>query len=689
MGLQFKCCWVLRAMMVRVIFIGFIASLGFDSNMSYANECVSDPRPNCHMAFATNKICIRPCQREGSSGMWEITFGSDCTAQQSEPINGQCVRAGASFEFREGGSALVIATPTPVATATPAPDKNETFTINWHCPQANGSTHDIPISSNITFTYPFTTSSKEHGPLDWQNWKRLIAPAKNSATDYFECMYIGAVKIMQEVSKKCLSFETKAGTSLKLAKQKCEKIVKTNLLKELMDEQLEIGQEALERKAHPNFLPNDPMGDLPSGVTRAQVFAAITQGMKKNCVVSATPPEYAYYAYSAEFIREYVTPSGETPPRGLFSHIKDKSCREKIMLSYMDIAAQVQPSRSQCPSDSTQPVCVRIKNGTVALLEAVRGLQSNLKTLLSDRVIACLNLVADPSARAQDLAETVRNAIQCVDLAVGEAKEIDRSDSGTGLAGKYRLKKSGDKSFIAQLNLNFKTAQGQSSAALDSRYRGKVTQCLNRVNGQLKGPGGQSLKIELGPKTGTQAAPPVAIRIQNADFRSDSANWESDIRCDTVLHELLHLLGLVDEYEETHMGYTTDDDGNFVFSESNASSDTALYNCRALGPENSIMRNQDQAFSESGFTFNCPDGNDENASCDFLPEAPSDADAPSLLLPAHFNAIVNPGCYVKNKTYYQCAQYAYQTTRERYGLGCKRGTRPPQCTDNSTTWVER
>ncbi|MEK6623708.1 MAG: hypothetical protein AABY86_01985, partial [Bdellovibrionota bacterium] len=308
---------------------------------------------------------------------------------------------------------------------------------------------------------------------------------------------------------------------------------------------------------------------------------------------------------------------------------------------------------------------------------------------LSNQVIACLSQVSDPSARARDLALTVRNALQCVSLALGEAKSIDSSDLGTGLPSKYRLKKTGNKTFVAQLNLNFKTAQGKNNPALDARYRGKVTQCLNRVNGQLKGPDGQSLKIELGPKNGPTAAPPVAIRIQTADYRSNSANWESDIRCDMVLHELLHLLGLVDEYEETLSGYTTDDDGNFGLHETGAASDSALFNCRAIGPEDSIMNNQDKALEASGFTFNCPEGAVDGEGCDFLPTATADADSPSLLQTAHFNAIVNPGCGSKNRIYYKCAQYSYQTTRDRYSVGCKRDTRPPECSDNSTRWLER
>ncbi|MEK6624162.1 MAG: hypothetical protein AABY86_04290, partial [Bdellovibrionota bacterium] len=182
--------------MLKVLHYLVVMTVSCFSLSSYANECASETRPNCHMAFATSKICIRPCQREGSSGMWEITFGSDCTGPQFEPINGQCVKVGANFEFREGGSALVKATPTPAP--SPAPDQNASFSVNWHCPQAGGQTHDLPISSSVTFTYPFTSSSKEHGPLNWENWKRLLAPAKNSGTDYFECMYIGAQKIMEE-----------------------------------------------------------------------------------------------------------------------------------------------------------------------------------------------------------------------------------------------------------------------------------------------------------------------------------------------------------------------------------------------------------------------------------------------------------------------------------------------------------
>ena len=45
------------------------------------------------------------------------------------------------------------------------------------------------------------------------------------------------------------------------------------------------------------------------------------------------------------------------------------------------------------------------------------------------------------------------------------------------------------------------------------------------------------------------------IAIGSKNFRSSNKKYESDVDCPIITHEVLHLLGLPDEYKEQHLGY--------------------------------------------------------------------------------------------------------------------------------------
>lgn len=71
----------------------------------------------------------------------------------------------------------------------------------------------------------------------------------------------------------------------------------------------------------------------------------------------------------------------------------------------------------------------------------------------------------------------------------------------------------------------------------------------------------------------------VSTRIRKLapGSREHSLGYTQRIKCPTVIHELLHLTGLVDEYKETQRNY----------------------GCRTLGPRNSLMHNQHHAFTSA------------------------------------------------------------------------------------------
>ncbi len=86
--------------------------------------------------------------------------------------------------------------------------------------------------------------------------------------------------------------------------------------------------------------------------------------------------------------------------------------------------------------------------------------------------------------------------------------------------------------------------------------------------------------------------------------------------------------------------------------------------CRALGPADSIMSDPDAAFARRRTSGG------------------------SLLHPAHFNAIVNPGCISANRSYDECASRSRFTKRESFGTGCPTQTVPPACAGGSMNWLQ-
>jgi hypothetical protein len=59
---------------------------------------------------------------------------------------------------------------------------------------------------------------------------------------------------------------------------------------------------------------------------------------------------------------------------------------------------------------------------------------------------------------------------------------------------------------------------------------------------------------------------------------------------------------------------------------------------------------------------------------------------PSLLLPAQWRVITEPGCLTANAVYHACARNSQETSREHYGSGC--WPAPAACSDGSFDWLK-
>ncbi len=295
---------------------------------------------------------------------------------------------------------------------------------------------------------------------------------------------------------------------------------------------------------------------------------------------------------------------------------------------------------------------------------------------------------------------------------------------------KYYIKHTGNEVLI-DLNLKF----DQAGSAPKRNYHNYVNQCLELYKSFLKGPEGETLSIRVGNK---EYPPPTVIDILPKGTRAHSEGYSEDIDCPTVLHEVLHLLGLADEYPEKTSGFIADrETGEVTFVEENPEFEG--YDCRAVTVRESIMYNHWEAVQavlvpnrskqltcvcegRSGKRVcerlkkhknpaqilsarKCPRGTtsrsiteEKYSPQDLLtylgvtPNSPGkdDSSAPtqiafqtmegdveaftlapfydgkakpmreSLLMPAHFRAIVYPLCESENKKYRECTEEAYQ-----------------------------
>lgn len=327
-----------------------------------------------------------------------------------------------------------------------------------------------------------------------------------------------------------------------------------------------------------------------------------------------------------------------------------------------------------------------------------------------------------PSAPATSTSTVATLATQpagCIRLAVGQSAVIDYadSDSPTGVPASYGLSRPKDDSFLVELNLQFARGDGFNDdlapSALDNRYKDRVSACLKEYEGMLKNErSGRSLTLRV---VANAAIPVQSISVVAKGKRASAFAYPSDVGCPTILHELMHLLGLVDEYYDTPGLHEP------------------MSDCRPNGPADSLMSREDSAvqstlpstaysvemcqcdvkgdacwaLAEKNRGDKCPAGttsflkdippdvktslNVFNTSEAFalndkrIPNGVAKAAHTSMLYPAHFRAITEPGCRDVNENYYGCVINAYRSSKSTTG-GCL--PKPEACKWNSHKWLE-
>ncbi len=139
---------------------------------------------------------------------------------------------------------------------------------------------------------------------------------------------------------------------------------------------------------------------------------------------------------------------------------------------------------------------------------------------------------------------------RCTELRPGENRLI----TSTADATEYLLTRRPDGNYQAAITINFR--QGPGANVSNQAMMNKARSCLAQTNGSMRGPDGQMLEIAiLTPEERGQLPSSSRPRIRDVEvaapgWRATSSSFNSDIDCAALTHEMLHQLGLCDEYDD-------------------------------------------------------------------------------------------------------------------------------------------
>jgi hypothetical protein len=226
----------------------------------------------------------------------------------------------------------------------------------------------------------------------------------------------------------------------------------------------------------------------------------------------------------------------------------------------------------------------------------------------------------------------------CEDIPINSSvRVLVQPNRNNPLGQKYSLRRSGEREYEVYVNIDFNAAANydvnlQTKEALNNHYKRFMRQCFRTNENRLVDEYQRKIKLkvyEAGSSPIDAAPPEVKIDIVGGNFRSVSNAYSKNIDCPSAIHEVLHIAGLSDEYEETHIGYRNNVHNN----------GRPAFDCRSVGPRSSIMR--DMYFI--GYGQNIYSG--------------------------HVNMIIYPNCQRNNQRYMSCAKFAYETSATNRSSG--------------------
>ncbi len=363
---------------------------------------------------------------------------------------------------------------------------------------------------------------------------------------------------------------------------------------------------------------------------------------------------------------------------------KDKKFLNKLLQGvYTQLKTERYPKQCFDPANKNHEVCKTMQKALTVkvqrvkyLIKLVYGQDTLSATEASAPCLDCMEgSLPKELSDLNHLFSLLKEQSLCSDPVPGKEKQV------TNHPYSYTVRREQDGSFSIPLNLTFTADEDYDGEIpkdqVPAQYKKKVRECLKKANSKMLGPNGEKLKIVLEDPPNKKQDPcqeqsAEQIKIGSREHRSNAGKYKSDIDCPTIVHEVLHLTGLCDEYKETARGfYVSADTGEIkkasIWDKPDNKKDTYVpsYDCRVTST-NSIMSNQyerwNYVFEESG-------------------PVPEEQKESSLLNPAQFNAVLYGGCPSKNKLFNECADLAYQTSVHKESKDCLKQKR--KCMENN------
>ncbi|HXH29569.1 MAG TPA: hypothetical protein VNJ01_02040 [Bacteriovoracaceae bacterium] len=265
----------------------------------------------------------------------------------------------------------------------------------------------------------------------------------------------------------------------------------------------------------------------------------------------------------------------------------DKNCLKDLVNHFSaswpnyQLAIEKKPEfRKYCLENAASKLCKYYKekwrNREVILKKLIEGLHGVPEV---ENSYICDQPYSDISEILKKLKDYEKPMV-CRELENGQSKVVSFGGGDiTSVGGKYALKKRSDgKGFDVTVGVNFKnTNDGVTPQDMLKRVQG----CMKEVSPYMKGPKGDALNFEIvsaekiSELPRNQRPPINDISIEGKGHRSHSSGYASKIDCSTIVHEVMHLLGLCDEYSEKSNGA-----------------------CRVVPRTNSIMSHNTTAYKE-------------------------------------------------------------------------------------------
>ena len=381
-----------------------------------------------------------------------------------------------------------------------------------------------------------------------------------------------------------------------------------------------------------------PQDYLPVGNLKENQFLKAFQSLDTPCLGKCSNEDLAQ-AIRSSSPKQYKT---------LFPKIKeqDQDCLRDLLENLRDLLENENfPKACLKEENKTHVVCrnmLESLNITKKRLGDLMAMAYDPSVLTEAGAFCtdCLNYEKETElSQLQNSLKNLTRLNPCLELGPGEEKRIKTDIWGN--AADYILKRDTEGNYNIDFPVEFYADEDYDGdiplEAVPNTYRKRVQECLKEANTMMLGPKGEKINLSISkiPECSTQRqSRPTRIAIGSKHDRSYAKKYEADIDCSAITHEILHLAGLCDEYEEFSYALKTTETGESIPT---AKMGIKLqYDCR-LVVENSIMGN-------SWHKWEYSKENNE-----------------SLLLPGHFNSLLYGSCVSKNPAY-ECSALAYQSS---------------------------